>query len=239
MSVVSVLLKREVNSAMRSTLGWGICALFASFTGILLLLSLRQAEGTVVSLAVLYAKLLSVTIPVLVAFATMRLFPEERQTGTLETLLTAPVSDAQVVISKFAGAYFVVVFGVAASVVGFAAYCESAGPAPAYSRTGLAAALVMLAFHSAAWTAAGTLISLVSRSQTVAGIAAILVLLPHGLLTAGMFPVSGVPPFVVSLGIEQVARGVWDTRPVVLSGTILYLSLFAATRILEARRWRS
>ena len=121
-------------------------------------------------------------------------------------------------------------------MIGFIAYCEST--VPTYSRTGLSAALVMLSLDSAAWVAVGTFFALATRGETASLVATLLVIAPHGLLTIGCFPFSATSTYIASFGIEQLARGVANTRPVVLSASILWLFLFLSVRLLEARRWK-
>lgn len=238
MGTVMTLWRRDVLSVARGMFGWTLVAGFSASTGTLLLVALHLAEGSIQTLQTLYARALIVALPPLCAFATMRGFAEERRSGTLETLLTAPVSDSQVVWSKFLSALFLIFVALAASLVGFVLYVETAIPAPVYSRTGLASSMVVILLHAAAWTAAGTFTSLSSRHQGVAAVACILLTAPHSLLASGLAP--GVLPsgYLDALNAGHVARGVLDTRPVVLCLSFTSFFLFTSVRSLESRRWR-
>jgi ABC-2 type transport system permease protein len=232
------LFRREGLATLRSTFAWTMMAAFSAATGFLLLMALFSAEGSIETLQTLYARVLILLLPVFCALATMRSFPDERQSGTLEALLTAPVSDGEVVAAKFAAAFLLAFVGIGASLVGFVLYVETALPAPVYSRTGIAAALAVILLHAAAWTAMGTLAALLSRHQAVAAAACLLPAGAHSLLASGLAP--GIDPsgYLNALSVVHVARGVLDSRPVLLCLSLTAFCLFAATRGLEARRWR-
>ncbi len=237
MNSLLTLCRHDSLSAARSTFSWTLVAGFAAFTNLLLLISLYVAEGSIQTLQTLYATALIVSLPALCALATMRSFTEERQNGTLETLLTLPVTDRQVVFAKFGAALLLVVVAMAASLGGFVLYVETALPAPVYSRTGIASSLAVILLHAAGWTAVGILTSLLTRHQAVAAVACLLATGPHSLIASGLAP--GILPssYLDSLSIAHVARGVLDSRPILLSATLTALFLFLAVRVLEARRW--
>lgn len=223
---------------LRSSFAWSLTAIFAAGAGAMLLIKLFAAEGSIDTLQTIYAKVLILLLPALCALATMRSFPAERESGTLEVLLTTPVTDSEVVTSKFAAAFLLVAMGLLASLAGFVLYVETALPAPVYSRTGIGSALAIILLHAAAWTSLGVLTALLTRHQALAAAACLLPAGIHSLLAAGAMP--GVRPagYLNALSIEHVARGVLDTRPVLLCLSLTGFFLFAATRCLEARRWR-
>lgn len=238
MHTLLTLWRREILAALRGTLAWGLVCAYAAAAGALLLLALHAAEGTVQTLPTLYTRVLALTLPGLTALATMRAFTEERQTGTLETLLTAPVSDTSVVLAKFAAALALVALALLVAALGLVLYVETALPPPVYSRTGIAAAMVVLFLHAAAWTAAGIVSSLLSRHQTSAAVISLLATVPHSLLAAGLAPSVRTSGYFDALSITHVARGVVDSRPLLLCVSLTLLFLFVAVRALETRRWK-
>lgn len=232
------LWRRDVLSSLRGMLAWTVVAAYAASTAMLLLLALHASEGTVQTLPTLYTRVLTLTLPALTALVTMRSFSEERQNGTLESLLTAPVSDTAVVLAKFMAAIVLVVVALTAAVLGLVLYVETALPPPVYSRTGIVAAIAVLLLHATTWTAAGLVTSLLSRHQAVAAVASLLAAAPHCLLAAGLAPAVRTSGYLDSLSVTHVARGVVDSRPLLLCASLTALLLFAAVRILEARRWK-
>ncbi len=232
------LWRRELQAAARSPATWTVVAAYASLTGALLLYVLHAAEGSVRTLSALYTQVLSATLPLPVALVGTRGMTDERRSGTLETLLTAPVSDRAVVLAKFAGSLSVVVLALIASVLGFVAYVETARPAPVYSRTGLGAALLLLLLHAAVWCAVALWASILLRHSTTAMVLALAVTMPHGLIAAGLLPGVSTTGYVSALSVVNLARGVVDSRPILLCGSLLFLALFLCVRTIEARRWR-
>ncbi len=83
--------------------------LFLAVTSFIFARSLAAAEGTVASVPVLWATSACVTLPCLAAFATMRLLSDDRQSGRLELILSAPVCERDYVMGRFFGAFLYMV----------------------------------------------------------------------------------------------------------------------------------
>lgn len=232
------LWRRELKSHLRSMFGWILIAGSAAFVGGLLLLGIWKSDGQVQTLPILFANAIVVLLPPLTGLATMRSFAEERQRGTLEGLLSSPVPDRTLVFAKFAGAYTVAVLSLAAAVGGLVLYAETADIHPDYSRTGIAAVSAMFLFHSAAFTAFGILISILSRSPAIAAAVTCFLATPAALLLSGGLVNTSLPDWFDQLSITQIASGSLDSRPVVFALSALFLFLFASVRALEARRWK-
>jgi ABC-2 type transport system permease protein len=171
---------------------------------------------------------------------TMRLGAEERKTGTIETLMTAPVSDLEVVLGKYAGAvalYLALWLPTLLYAIVLRQYSAvDWGP--------VAAGYLGILLVGLFFLAAGLFTSFASRNQVVAAILAsgILVLLITlsilAILTTDPFW-KGVLGYLDLWGIMQnFGRGVVDSRAVVycLSGAGLFLAL--AHQALQARRWQ-
>ncbi len=171
---------------------------------------------------------------------TMKLGAEERKSGTIETLMTAPVSDLEVVVGKYAGAvglYLALWIPTLLYPVILAQYSKVDWGPVASGYLGIL--LVGLFF-----LAAGLFTSFASRNQVVAAILAfgILVLL----ITLSIMAIlttdplwKGILEYADLWGMMQnFGRGVVDSRAVAycLSGAGLFLAL--AHQALQARRWQ-
>lgn len=181
-----------------------------------------------------------VPIVVVVPLLTMRLLAEERRTGTLETLMTAPVSEGEVVTGKYLAG---VVFWVAL-------WAPTALYLPLLNAYGdldwgaLGAAYFGVFLLGVAFVAVGLLMSAVGQSQIVAGAAtfAALVLLLFVGLGEYVFEGEAAEAFgyVNVMGfMEDFAKGVVDTRRVVFALSLAVLGWFLAVRALEARRYEA
>ncbi len=170
---------------------------------------------------------------------TMGLFAEERRSGTLETLLTAPVSAASVVHAKYLAAlstftllwlptllYVVIVRNVA----------EIDWPVVVASYGGLFAI-------GAAYLSIGLLMSALTKSQLAALMLTTLVLFGLFILGVGerVFdpgPLQAVCAHVSVLSqLEDFSRGVVDSRRLVFDSSVASLSLFLTRRVVDSWRW--
>lgn len=233
-----VLWRKETSLALRSCATWIVFAAVAGLAGVLFVWGLRESAGRVAQLPAVFCAQISVVAPFAAAFFTMGLFARERASGSLEALLTAPVTDAEVVAGKFLSAFTLVLLSLAFASLSLPVYLRLASAqafVPAHVADGLAA----VALASAAWTAFGVMAAAAARREASAGVATLVVCLPAGLLSAGAFPWIPADGVAVLSGVAGFARGVADTRPVVLLATCTLFFLFCATRVLETRRWAS
>jgi ABC-2 type transport system permease protein len=167
----------------------------------------------------------------------MRLFPEERKSGTFEVLLTSPVSEGTVVLGKFLGALgFYLTLWVPSLVFVWILRANTSIDFGAAAASYLGVALLGAYFLSIA-----TLASTFTKNQIVAAIIAFAMLIPvfsTGLFQAGYDPERQNIVNYLNLWdhMEEFSRGVVDTRRLVyyLSGTALFL--FLATVSLSAKK---
>lgn len=175
----------------------------------------------------------------IVPFVTMRLVAEERREGTLELLLTMPVTDWQLVIGKFLAA-----LGLMAVLLlltcAFPVTVAFLGPLD--KGTTIASyfgALLM----SGAFVAIGIMASSFTRSQIVAALVAFFIGFGLFLLGAliGVLPPS-LAPVAAALSIGShfmnIARGVIDLRDFLYYVSVIFVCLLVAQTTLDSRRWR-
>jgi gliding motility-associated transport system permease protein len=168
----------------------------------------------------------------------MRLFPEERKSGTIETLLTSPVSEAMVVGGKFVGAlgFFLTLWAPTLVYVLIIRSNTSVDLGPVASS--YLAVLLLGGF----FLSVGTFASTLTKNQIVAAILAFGMLIP--IFSAGLLESLGADPSKREIfgylnlwdHMDDFARGIVDTRHVVyyLSATALFL--FLATVSLAAKK---
>ncbi len=181
-----------------------------------------------------------VIIPVL----TMRLFAEERRSGTLETLLTAPLSDPAVVLAKYAGAvsfYVLMWLPTVAYVLILRQFSAMMAPVDFGPMAGgyLGALLVGLFY-----LAIGLFCSALTSNQMVAAITAFAAMITLFLL--GLLEMVTPSPALQAVSacvssyhhMLDFSRGAVDSRPIVfyLSGTALML--FATVKVVQSRSWK-
>jgi ABC-2 type transport system permease protein len=181
-------------------------------------------------------------LPALAALTTMRLFAEEKRHGTLETLLTAPVTEWEVVAGKYAGALSFVTLALALSA-GSVYTLALFSPAMAQPDTGAMIGGGIVVFLIAAYcVAVGLLFSLLTRNQIVAAACGyVAMVLPPLFVGSGMrglpFDAERLSRYLaVEDHLMDFTRGALDARPAVLYVSGAMLLLFCGTRILALRK---
>jgi ABC-2 type transport system permease protein len=184
--------------------------------------------------------LLYLVVFLLVPPMTMRLFAEERRSGTIETLMTAPVSSASVVLAKYAAVLTTYVAMWLPTVL----YLVILGRTGTLDWHAAASAYTGVLLVGAAYLALGCCASALTRSQFLAMIWTALVLLVLFILGIGEFVtregsvMHDVCAYVsVWAHMNDFASGVVDSRHVVFYLTLIVLPLFVATRAVDAWRW--
>lgn len=178
----------------------------------------------------------------LAAVITMRLVAEERRSGTLEPLLTAPVAEASVIIGKYLGAiafYVTLWLPTLIYVVMLRAYApDGAAPDPGPIAAGYLGTWLV----SASALAIGLFFSTVTRNQILAAVLSfvtlsmLLLLGPLGRMVTSP-SVAAVLKYIDLFGhMEELGRGIVDSRRVIYHLGWVALALFAATRALAAGR---
>lgn len=238
-----VIWRRELGSCFLSPVAYVTMVAFVSVSAFTFLAQVTRSAGTNDPLSVLLFASIIVWLTILVSVVTMRLFAEEKRSGTLETLMTAPVTDAEVVLGKYAGALVFVSVMVAPAVACVFILCALSPGIESVDVGAVTGGCLIIFLVTALSVAVGLLVSLMTRNQIVAAIAcfvAVWFVLLFGWLVSS---VPGVPPKLAAhlsaMGqIEDFARGSVDTRPIVLYLSCTAFVLFAAVRLLEYRRWK-
>jgi ABC-2 type transport system permease protein len=180
---------------------------------------------------------------------TMRLLAEERGTGTLESLLTAPIRDWQVVAGKYIGAlmfYFVLALPTLIYVpvlvnLDWATFTPRIDPTPVLT------AYIGFFAAGAMFLAIGLFFSSMVKSQLVAALIAMvfsLVFIVSAFWMPELDANSFAAKFVQFISVPEhfrrdFTRGVVDTRHLVLYGSVTAFCLFLTVISLEARRLRA
>lgn len=163
MTRFNALLRKEVHALFSSPIAYAILTVFLvlmgyNFTTFLFI----NKTATLLHVFAQMALLLLLMLP----FVTMRLFAEERKTGTLELLMTAPVREAEIVLAKFLASMSVVVVMIALS----AAYPIVLGLYAAPDWGPIYGGYLGLLLLGAALVAIGLLVSAVTANQLVAAV---------------------------------------------------------------------
>jgi ABC-2 type transport system permease protein len=174
-----------------------------------------------------------------VPLLTMRLFAEEKKQGTIELLLTYPVTHLQALLAKFGAAFTV-----------YAVMLAATGAYPAYLALltdvefgPLVAGYLGLALLGAAFIAIGCLASSMTENQIIAAVVTFGVLLFLWIIgwsadiSGGLF--AKLVTYISLIGhLESFSKGVIETKSVVYYLSVAAAGLFLTLRVLESKRWR-
>lgn len=172
---------------------------------------------------------------------TMRLWAEERKSGTLEVLLTMPLRETEVVLGKFLAALAFLAITLSFTVTVPISIGMLGRPDWGVIIGSYAGAL----FLGAAYLAIGLWISSLTESQVVAfivSVAAIFVLLVAGVAPHWLGSVGWFAAFCEYLSLlthfQNILRGVLDSRDVVYYVAVVWFFLYLNVKNIEARKWR-
>jgi ABC-2 type transport system permease protein len=176
----------------------------------------------------------------LVPLITMRLFAEEKKSGTMELLLTSPVTDNQIVLGKWLGAMMLYICILGMSMLNIALLFAWGKPD---IRPVLVAYLGLL-LQGGTLLAIGGFISTLTKNQIVAGGVTFFVCLLLWLLNwSTSFDTTGWAAVVNYLSIvthfENFSKGLIETKDIVFYLSMIFFALFLTSRSMESLRWRS
>jgi len=184
--------------------------------------------------------LLYLVLFLLVPPMTMRLFAEERRSGTIEGLMTAPVSAPAVVLAKYTAALLTYVAMWAPTLL-YVVILQRSGSVDWHV---VGASYLGVLFVGAGYLALGLLMSALTKSQFLALILTALLLMVLFIFGIGEFVtrdgtvLHDVCAYVsVWAQMNDFASGVVDSRRLFFDGTLVALPLFLSVRVVEAWRW--
>jgi ABC-2 type transport system permease protein len=180
----------------------------------------------------------------LIPAITMRTFAEERRGGTIEMLMTRPLSDWTIVWAKFLAAWTLVFISLLPTLVCYFSVYSLGYPVGNIDTGSVVGSYIGLLLLGGAFVAIGLLCSSLTSNQIVSFIAAA-VLCAVGYLgfesLYNMELFGSGDLFVKSLGMmdhyESISRGVVDTRDVLYFASVMALFLMGTRLVLQSRMW--
>jgi len=238
-----IIAMRELKSYFVSAVAYAVGALFLLIVGFYFytLTQASQNPSLGISLESILRYFFSFLTTMMLfsgPILTMRLMAEEQHSGTLELLMTAPVRDWHVILGKFLAAVLLLAFIIAPTFLYLFLLTRFGNPDVVSALAGYLGVLLM----GSAILAIGTFASTVTRNQIVAALLGLVLVLGMwlsdlvGSLASG--PIVSVLQYLSPLShFDDFGRGVIDTTHVIYYLSVVAVSLFLATRVLESRRW--
>lgn len=249
------ILRRELSSYFRSPVAYAVLFFFALITGFFFYAGVRSflqqslqmtMAGQSVPLNVNEWVVQNVlgnmnvinlfVIPIL----TMRLFAEEKRSGTFELLSTSPLRDWEIILGKWLAAMVLYMCGVAISLLNMSILFAYGNPDWRPMAIGYLGAIL----QGGCLVAIGTFLSTLTKNQIVAAISAfgvcILLFVMDWVASFDSSPLFKVISYIsVSSHSSSFVRGVLDSKDAIYYVSMIFLGLFLSGRSLESVRWRA
>lgn len=240
------LFKKEISVFLSSLIGYIVIAVFLMINGLFIWIFpmefniLRYGYASLDGLFIIAPFVFLFLIPAI----TMRLFADERRSGTMELLLTKPVSDLQILFSKYLAGLVLVIGAILPTLIYVVAVWKLGLEPGNLDRGGTLGSYLGLVFLSAAFVAVGLFASSLTDNQIVAFILAVFLC---GFSYIGFDSIHNLELFgkadlfIKTLGINahyvSMSRGVIDTRDVVYFLSFIALFLLFTRLSLQRRNW--
>jgi ABC-2 type transport system permease protein len=239
MSKTLIIAKRELTSLFYSPVAYVALVVFSFIASLLFLATFAPGQPASMRLELVWIVWLLVFIAPAIS---MRVLSEEMQAGTLELLMTSPVTEVHIVVGKWLGAMGFFLTLLIPLVIHVAILEATANPDYGPILTGLLGVILV----GGLYLAIGTWVSSWTKNQFIALLLTIVV---TGFLTIGLYLLAQwqrLPAdlqqalFYINVDrkFEGFSKGLIDVSDLIyfLSGIALFL--FLAVLVLQSRRWR-
>lgn len=239
---ILAMTQRELGAFFYSPIAYVVLFAFTFMVGMLFVfLTDNFTPGSEASLRDTFnwlPPLLCITVPIL----TMRLLSDEYRSGTIETLMTAPISDAEVVLGKFLGSFITYAIMLAATLFYVVLLSVFGDPDLGLLLSGYTGLLLI----GAMFVAVGLFFSSITRNQIIAALLGaffLLVLTILAWIIVMYADVRGSFRMILQMvsvmdRFQSFNRGLVDLNNLVFFGGGTAFFLFLAVKVVESRRWR-
>lgn len=252
---VWILCRKELKSYFASPIAYGLMAFFALICGYFFyaataIFVVRSTDPMMAQRGMPMDVTEWVIRPVLmnasvlglfmIPMITMRLFAEEKRSGTIELLTTSPIRDIEIILGKWLAAVILYASILAVSALDIAILFIYGSP----ELKPILVAYLGLLLQGSCLLAIGTFISNTTRHQLVAGAATFAICLLLWVLDwVSAYDTTATGKVISYMSVmghfENFAKGVLDSKDVIYYLSVIFLGLFLTTRSMEYLRWRA
>ncbi|MEI6681727.1 MAG: gliding motility-associated ABC transporter permease subunit GldF [Bacteroidota bacterium] len=240
------LFKKEINGFLNSLIGYIVMIVFLLMTG--LFLWVFPLEFNILDFGFASLDGLFILAPFVFLFLipaiTMRSFADEKKSGTLELLMTQPLTDLQVIMAKYFAGIVLVMISLLPTLVYYGSVYLLGLPAGNLDSGSIWGSYLGLLFLGASFVAIGIFASSITDNQIVSFILAVFIcfFLYMGFEFIYNFVVSGKTGLIIeSLGLNahysSMSRGVIDSRDLIYFLSVTALFVLLTKLSLESRKW--
>ncbi len=237
---------KEIRSFFNSVTGYLVVCVYLLINGFLLWLSpgvFNILEGSYASIDPLF--IISPWVFLfLIPAITMRMFADEKRAGTMELLLTRPLTDLQIVWAKFSAGVVLVLFSILPTLIYYYTVFQLGNPVGNIDSGGTFGSYIGLLFLGASYVSIGVFSSSLTENQIVAfliGVFLCLLMFTGFEQLAALDFFGDADLFILGLGINEhyisMSRGVIDSRDVLYFLSVIIIFALATRLVVQSRKW--
>jgi len=183
----------------------------------------------------------SVILLFVLPLITMRTYSEEKRSGTIELLLTSPVTDVEIILGKFLGAMALYAAMLAITVIHMLLLFSYANPKPEWTVPVIG--YVGLLLMGGCFISVGLLISSLTKNQIVSGMVTFAVFLLLWVINwiasfTGPTTQSVLNYLSITDHFDDFTRGIVDTKHLIYYFSVMSFGLFLTARSVDTERWK-
>lgn len=240
------LFQKEINSFFSSLTGYIVIIVFLCVNGLFLWVfpgNMNILDNGIASISPLFSIAPWIFL-FLIPAITMRSFAEEKKTGTLELLLTRPLSKFQIIFGKYLASIALAFLALLPTLVYYFSVIKLSAADNSIDHGAFWGSFIGLLFLAACYTSIGILASVLSDNVIVSFLIAVFLsfFIYTGLeYISSLFPLGGIGNFIQNLGIEShyrsISRGVVDSRDIIYFLSVIAVFLSLSNLKLSSRNW--
>jgi ABC-2 type transport system permease protein len=250
---ILAIAQRELNAYFSSPIGYVLIGFFSLIYGYfyyagLLFVDRQNMQAGMnpnqtmnINQMLIGPTLMNTTVIMLFLFPliTMRTYSEEKRSGTIELLLTSPITDVQIILGKFLGAMLLYAAMLAVTMIHMAVLFIYGNPEWKPIVTGYLGLLLM----GGCFLSVGLFISSLTKNQIVAAMATFAVFLMLWVINwIGQFVGPTMQSVLAYLSLtehyDDFAKGIIDTKHLIYYASFMAFGLFLTAKSVDSERWR-
>ncbi|MCC9137733.1 gliding motility-associated ABC transporter permease subunit GldF [Pontibacter silvestris] len=239
------ILKKEFNGFLNSLIAYIVIAVFLIAIGMFMWVF---PESSVLEYGYADMQTLFNMAPWLFLFLipaiTMRTFAEEKREGTIELLLTKPLTDIQLILGKFFAALLLALFALLPTLLYYYTVYELGAPQGNVDSAAVVGSYIGLIFLAGVFSAIGVFASSISDNQIISFVIAVLLcyIVYAGFDLIASIPGVGSYGYLISqLGISYhysaISKGLIDSRDLLYFISVIAIMVLATRLVLRSRKW--
>ncbi len=243
MQSVTTIFQKEVAAFLNSLIAYVVISVFLTGVGLFFwVFEYNVIQSTYATMEPLFS-FGPLMFLFLIPAITMRAFSDEIKTGTIEFLLTKPLTDWQIILGKYLAAVFLVFFSLLPTLLYFASVYYLGDPVGNIDTGATIGAYIGLFFLGCIFAAIGMFTSALATNQIISFILGVFLCFVFFLAfdsLAGIQALDGINAFLLKLSINEhyqsISRGVIDTRDFIYFLSFIAIALIATKMVLSTKR---